>query len=357
MSNSPMHNADTSSIRHRIHIPFAAQSAFLFFAAAVFIIFYGSPFYNTVAITFSSIVLEALPFMLLGALLSGLIEVFVSRDRIAQLLPSGKIYTFFVAGALGLIFPVCECAIVPVVRRFLRKGIPLGAAISYLLAGPIVNPLVAASTAVAYSTTPAIAWTVSSTRLIYGYLIAVCIGFLMDLFFHKKEALVEELSNHNHDGHDHSDCDCHCHHYHGEAKTFSKKITSAVYHSIDEFMDVGRFLIVGAFIAALLQTTIPRSFFASSFMGSSVVAIVLMMILAMVLNLCSEADAFIAASFRSTPLPFSAQMAFMVLGPMLDIKLLLMYLKVFKKRFIIALSSSIFILVLLCMIMMDMSIQ
>ncbi|MCG8617531.1 MAG: permease, partial [Desulfobacterales bacterium] len=119
-----------------------------------------------------------------------------------------------------------------------------------------------------------------------------------------------------------------------------------------DFYDIARFLIIGAFIAAALQTFIPRQAFFSVASGS-VAAIALMMVLAVVLNLCSEADAFIAASLAPIGIPFTAQLAFMVLGPMLDLKLILMYMSVFTRKMIIILSLSTLTFVFMAMLFME----
>ncbi len=132
----------------------------------------------------------------------------------------------------------------------------------------------------------------------------------------------------------------------------SEKVVRAVSHAAGDFFDIGRFLIIGAFIAASLQTLVPRQMFAV--VGSTpALSILLMMIMAVVLNLCSEADAFVAASFRAGLVPLSAQLAFMILGPMLDIKLILMYLKVFRIRAIAALTVFTFAAVFLSMILVE----
>lgn len=282
---------------------------------------------RTFAINFVAIVLEALPFMLLGSLVGGLIEVFVSRERIARLLPR-RWWTIFLAAGFGMLFPVCECAIVPVIRRLLRKGIPFGAAIAYLLGGPIVNPLVGASTAVAYNGN----WKIVVLRLGIGYLIALFVGFLMNALFDARQAVIGGTGDGADCGHDH------CHHT-DEPKSMSGKFLLAVQHAASDFFDIARFLIMGAFIAAGLQTLVSRQAFVSV-TGVPVFSIAFMMVLAVALNLCSEADAFVAASFRSSGLPLSAQMAFMVLGPMLDLKLILMYIGVFRRKTIVVLATA-----------------
>jgi uncharacterized membrane protein YraQ (UPF0718 family) len=103
------------------------------------------------AIIFVSIVLEAIPFMLAGSLVGGIIEAFVSRERITSIFPKKGWLTVSIAACAGMVFSVCECAVVPVVRRLLCKGIPLSAAIAYLLGDPVVNPIVIVSTALVYA--------------------------------------------------------------------------------------------------------------------------------------------------------------------------------------------------------------
>lgn len=304
-----------------------AQIAF-FVLGPYFIFFHTEPdAITTFSIIFSSIVLEAFPFMLIGALIGGLIEVFISRDTLINFLPKNRFLSIVLAGLLGIIFPVCECAIVPVVRRLLGKGMPLGAAVAFLLGGPIVNPLVFASTLVAYS----FSWDVAFLRLFAGYGIAIIVGLLIDGLFTRQQALAENQNQ--------PDCSCGHDHHHIDAEQTSLKnrFTAALSHGAQDFYDICKFLIIGAFIAAALQTFVPRQALVAV-MTNPFSAIFLMMTLAVMLNLCSEADAFICASFQPLGIPLSAQLSFMVLGPMLDIKLILMYLTVFSKKMIIALT-------------------
>ena len=328
------HHSKTATTGARLFL--YAQVVFIISAIALVVFFRKNPAFDTLSITFVSIFLEALPFMLLGSLIGGFIEVFISKDVLTKLLPGANWRTILVAAGSGLFFPVCECAIVPVVRRLFKKGLPLGAGVAFLLGGPIVNPLVLLSTAVAYG----YQWSVAIERMLLGYLVAVSIGFLVELFFNRHTALAGESLEETHH--------CGCGHDHEEdtgdhKRRFSMKLVSACQHAAGDFLDICRYLVFGAFIAAVLQTVIARGEMAAV-AGLPVLSILAMMFLAIILNLCSEADAFIAATFR-TSLPISAQMAFMVLGPMLDIKLVLMYFRVFRKRFIIALSGMTFLIV------------
>jgi uncharacterized membrane protein YraQ (UPF0718 family) len=320
---------------------------------------------TSLAIVFVSIVLEAIPFMFVGALAGGIVEAFVSRDRMTSLLPQRGWVTVCLSAMMGIIFPVCECAVVPVVRRLVRKGLPLPAAIGYLLGGPIVNPIVAASTAFAYK----FDWRVVTLRLVLGYGIAVTIGLLMGRIFSRETAIkgdIEETdgslcgcgSTHEsteffaqttiHASSQAANQDtipaCACTAHAANTGSFIDKIGWAFRHAADDFLEVGHYLVIGAFIAALAQTYIERSFFLK-LAGTPALSVVLMMVLAILLNLCSEADAFIASSFRGL-MPLPAQMAFMLTGPMFDLKLLLMYQSVFRRKAIMILAALILIAVL-----------
>ncbi len=290
--------------------------------------------FGSFAISFVSLLLEAMPFMLIGALAGGVIEVFVPRELLSRVLAGRRLAAVFLAAAMGAVLPVCECAIVPVVRRLLRKGVPFPAALAFLLAGPIVNPIVAGSTAVAYS----FDLQVVATRLLCGYGIAVGVALVMGRLFRGSSALVVAVH------HEKVTCGCCGHDHKPFVAGAAAKLGDALRHAADDFFEVGKFLVIGGFIAAAMRTFVAVGTF-QALSSSPWLAVLLMMALAVALNLCSEADAFIAASFRGV-LPGSAQMAFMVLGPMFDLKLLLMYLTVFRKRAIVALSSLVVLAVL-----------
>lgn len=319
----------------RFRLPFLlVQLAFVAALVGLVLFFRGTPEFATLSITFVSIFLEALPFMLLGALIGGFIDVYVSQSMIARMVPARSLPAVLLAAGLGMLFPVCECAIVPVVRRLFNKGLPLGAGIAFLLGGPIVNPLVALSTAVAYGND----WALAVQRLAYGYLIAVVVALLVERLFSRQTALVDDPPG----GSEMADDACDCMNV---SHRHPRRMVRALHHGASDFIDISRYLVVGAFVAGVLQTLVARGDLATLF-GSTPLSVLTMMILALTLSLCSEADAFVAASFRTT-LPVAAQMAFMVLGPMLDLKLIAMYFKMFRKRLILFLSLSTFIIVFL----------
>ncbi len=303
---------------------------------------------RTLGVMFVSITLEALPFVMLGALLGGLIEEFVSRERVTNLFVHRKHGAVFLAGLLGLVAPVCECAVIPVTRRLVSKGVPFHVAVAYLLAGPMVNPLVAASTWLAYGGQ----WSVVALRLGIGYVVAVTAALVMGWRFPGAAAVRPEvLAGHADDcGHDHG----HEHHDHSHDHSpapLGRRLQRALRLAANDFLLVGQFLVLGAFFAAVSQSYVERQAFVA-LASNPPAAIGLMMLLAVLLNLCSEADAFVAASFQKL-LPLSAQMAFMVLGPMLDLKLLAMYLSFVRQRALVLLVTLMVVLVLVAMLILQ----
>lgn len=329
----------------------------------------GNEAVDNFSLVFSSIVLEAMPFMLLGTLMGGAIEVFISRGRMESLLPRSAAASACVAAAMGIVFPVCECAIVPVVRRLAGKGLPAAAAIAYLLAGPIVNPVVGLSTAMAYN----FDWRPVAIRLGFGYVIAVGVALSLSRAFKRGSLFAagvvpdEHTRTYGQSDHGHGGCSCgrgHSHRRghdggaacgcgrgHGKSGSFGERISAACNHALDDFMATAPYLVAGAAIAAIAQTCLERRLFVD-LASSSLLSSAVMALLAILLNLCSEADAFIAASFRGL-VPFSAQMAFLVIGPMFDIKLLLMYRSLFKARVVPLLAALVVTAVLLMSVLIE----
>ncbi len=303
---------------------------FAAFAIAPLALFANDADVRTLSLIFASIVLEALPFMLLGALAGGLIEAFVPRERLMSLLPKRDLPTILIAAGMGILFPVCECAVVPVVKRLTRKGLPPFAAIAYLLGAPIVNPIVAMSTSLAYRPYSGVAF----LRCAMGYCIAVTVALFMWSLFRDGGIFLP----YRHEAGKGLECTCpHCScETAADGASLSLRLLASFRHGSDDFLATGHYLVIGAFIAALSQTYIDRNFF-SGLAEYPFLAPAGMIVLAVLLNLCSESDAFVAASFRNLT-PFSAQMAFMLIGPMFDLKLLLMYRELFTGRAIVSLA-------------------
>ena len=276
---------------------------------------------NTV---FLSILIEAVPFILLGVFVSALIQTFVTEQHIQKLIPENPYMGIVVVLFMGVIFPVCECAIIPVVRRLIKKGLPLHLGVVFLLTVPIVNPVVILSTFYAFRTN----LTVVYGRIGLALLVAIVIGLIVYWVFRNQDQLRSQIQ---HGAHEHS---------HGLSMSRWKQ---TVYHASDEFFDTGKFLIFGAFLASMFQVFINRNDLLA--LGSSEWSSTgLMMGLAFLLSICSEADAFIAASFGST-FTVGSIIAFLVYGPMLDVKNMLMMFAYFKARFVFVLMGLITLIV------------
>lgn len=270
---------------------------------------------------FISILMQAFPFLLLGVLVSSIIQVFVSREMVIKYFPKSKVSSLFAAVLGGLFFPVCDCAIVPVASRLVKKGVPLYAAVTFMLAAPIVNPIVIASTLYAFPGQPSVAF----FRIYLGVSIAITSG-LTFLFFPENE---KKLLT----GSDSLLCSCTYCSTTGTKAGAVGKISAVFRHAGEEFFDVGRYLVAGALLTAIFQVGIPKDLLLE--LGDSeVVSLVIMMAAAVILSVCSSSDAFIARSFANQ-FPMGAVMGFLVLGPMIDIKNILMLMGSFNKRFVV----------------------
>lgn len=270
---------------------------------------------------FISILMQAFPFLLIGAFISSLIQVYVSSDSIVRFFSKNKGLSFFMALVAGVFFPVCDCAVIPVVFRLIKKGVPLGAALTFLLAAPTVNPIVVASTHYAFPDQHLVVL----TRLVLGIVIALLVGLAFSFYPRPEKILLDRL--------DMDLCGCvYCREDGSKDRGFLKKVSVIFRHTGAEFIDVGRFLIIGAFLTGLVQTFVSREalFQLAGERGASLAA---MMGAAFVFSVCSTSDAFIARSF-SGAFPIDAVMGFLVLGPMLDLKNFLVLLGSFRRGFV-----------------------
>ena len=288
---------------------------------------------SDMATIFISIVLEALPFIIIGSLAASLIQLFISEEWIARVIPGNRLLGLLAAGLLGLIVPVCECAIIPIARGLMKKGVPAGIAITFMLAAPIVNPVVLVSTYYAFGGEPLMVL----LRAGAGLSSALIIGFIIDMAYGRSSPLKANTVHLHTHGHE-----CHegCCHHDGDEHEHSM-LVEIVEHTTEEFYDVGKFLILGALISTILQSAIPRQYLLDTGSGS-LLSIAAMMGFAYVVSLCSEADAFVASTFAGQ-FTTGSIVAFLILGPMIDVKNTLMLRSSFKKGFSALLIALIFI--------------
>lgn len=276
-------------------------------------------------ILFISILLEAFPFILLGVIFSALLQVFVTDELIQRFTPKNVAAGLLFGGLLGIIFPLCECGMIPVIRRLIRKGMPAYIGIVYLLAGPIVNPIVFSSTYIAFRTSPELAY----ARMALAFAVAITIGFLFAIFLKGSPLKASDGLHAAAFSHQPGSLTPH------KPKAIRGRAASTMAHASDEFFEMGKYLILGAFLTAVIQTAIDRSTLAA-FADQPLLAYFFMMLFAFLLSICSTSDAFIAASFggmfKEGPL-----LAFLVFGPMIDFKNMLMMLTTFKVKIVLIL--------------------
>ncbi|AUP11092.1 Membrane protein [Streptococcus agalactiae] len=278
---------------------------------------------------FISIIIEALPFVLLGTILSGIIEVFITPDIVNKFLPKNKFLKVLFGTFVGFVFPSCECGIIPIINRFLEKKVPSYTAVPFLATAPIINPIVLFATYSAFGNS--IRFLI--LRFVGATIVAIALGVM--LAFLVDDNILKEDAKPTH-FHDHSD------------KKWYQKIFLALAHAIDEFFDTGRYLVFGTLIASAMQIYLPTRVL-TTIGHSPITAILVMMLLPFILSLCSEADAFIGASLLST-FGIAPVMAFLLIGPMIDIKNLMMMVNSFKTRFIVQfISVSSLIIIIYCL--------
>lgn len=254
-------------------------------------------------------------------------------------MPRNPVLGILYACLLGVILPICECGMIPIVRRLIRKGMPVYMGMTYILAAPIINPVTYAATAMAFRSDPSMAY----YRIGITFVAVFIIGII--LYFTVKQSPLKPLAR---DSHTHAHGHGHEHeheHGHDHEHAAGRKISSIFTHAADEFFDMGKYLMLGAFLTACIQTFVSRSdLIAMS--GGNFGSHLFMMAFAYVISLCSSSDAFIAASFAGS-FPKSALLAFLVFGPMVDFKNTFMLLSAFKSRFVYAFIALISIVVLL----------
>jgi len=280
---------------------------------------------STFSTIFLAIFIEAAPFLVLGTIASGLVEVFVSPDLLRRRIPSGALGGVLAGAALGFLFPVGECGTVPLTRRLFRKGLPVSVGVTFLLAAPVVNPIVLASTAAAFGFGSHLLWRFALTVVIAGVT-----GLILSVETQPQRLLRPSAMPVLQRG--------------SQAlagarppRTRAQDLNRALLITGDEFFEMGRYLVLGAGLAAAMQSFIPQVRLLE--LGSGPLLSVLVMIgLAVLLSVGSTVDSFVGLAFLGTFSPGSV-LAFLVYGPMVDLKSVLMFRQVFTRRGLLTLVS------------------
>jgi len=315
---------------------------------------------NTGFTLFLSLLVEAVPFLLIGVAFSSLLMFFVDERQLIGILPKNAFLGALAGSLIGLAFPVCECGNVPVARRLLVQGAPTAVSIGFLLAAPTINPVVFWATWVAFRGQPEVVF----MRVGFTLLIATTVGwvfsrqsdigpFLQTAVARSRfrgdvpKAEVDRSSQLLQGGTFIQGVGAGAGGI-GEAirldspaaqrfvanpmleQSFEQKLTLAVDNMVRELRELGAILILGSAIAATVQVAVPRELILS--LGQGMVSSILaMMILAAVVSICSTVDSFFALSFAST-FTTGSLLAFLIFGPMIDLKNIGLLLTVFKGR-------------------------
>ena len=329
------------------------------------------------AYNFLSLLFESVPFLLVGSLISGLIEVFVPARWMTNFLPRRAAWAVFASGLLGLVFPMCECGVVPVIRRLMKKGLPVSCAVTYLLASPVVNPIVAMSTLAAFrGRQPGLTM---CFRLGLSYAVAVLVGLVVtrlrvEQFLSPRvletlpgrgtrrtagfrigslagaPAMATAVAPFSLEGLEGGSGSAESLAVldsleEGMRSSLARRIMAAVQRGANDFLDVAVFVVIGAALASVFNTAVDQQRIIVPLATDPWLATGTLMLLGFVIAVCSTSDAFIAASF--TAFPFTARLAFLVFGPVFDLKLIFLYSLVFRRRFVACLGIGLFILILL----------
>lgn len=275
--------------------------------------------------SYLGIIVEALPFLLIGAVLSALIQIYLSDELIKKIIPKDSIIGYFIAAISGILFPVCECAIVPITRSLIKKGLPVGVGMTFMLAVPIVNPVVIMSTYYAFPNE----MNVVIYRTLGGVIGALIIGMVIGFIYDKKKST--DIIKSNDVG---VYCDC-CSFSNNYYISLKGKIKNLVLNASNEFLNISIYFIFGAFFSSIFVVFLQDGLI-ENITGGKIIGIAIMMVLGFLLSLCSEADAFVAKGFMDN-FGLPGVIAFLILGPMMDLKNLVLAFGFFKKKFVLKL--------------------
>ena len=306
---------------------------------------------------FLSLLVEAMPFLLLGVLFSGLLLLFVDERKLIAKLPKNPLLGALIGSMVGFLFPVCECGNVPVARRLLMQGVPSPVAIGFLLAAPTINPIVIWATWTAFRDQPEIV----VLRVVFSLAIATIIGWVFSAQAdlqpllqpavaaswkanvkqpqsqESKSDLLQSGTYWLAQGSNPVRMDATILQATLAATNASKplpyRLRLLLDNTVQELRELGSVLVVGSAIAAAIQVLVPREVILN-LGGGEITSILTMMLLAGLVSICSTVDSFFALSFAST-FTSGSLLAFLVFGPMIDLKGIGLLLSIFKPRAVI----------------------
>lgn len=289
------------------------------------------PALRTGSTIFVAVCVQALPFLVLGVLISGVIAAFVPPSTLRRLLPGNTAAAVPIAGVAGLALPGCECASVPVSRRLMQQGVAPAVALAFLLAAPAVNPIVLVSTAVAFPDEPRMV-----LARFLGSLLTACVMGWLWIRVGKAEWIAERALRR-----------VESHHVSGNRWVV---FAESARHDL---VEAGGFLVLGGLTSAVFNVVVPTEWM-QSLGGQLVLGVLVMAVLAVVLALCSEADAFVVASMSG--LPLIPKLVFLVVGPAVDIKLIAMQSGAFGRAFTARFAPATFVVAIGCSVLVGLAV-
>jgi len=250
-----------------------------------------------------SVILESLPFVVLGILLSIAVQIWLPEDFIIKRLPKNAILRRMTISLLGMLMPVCECGNIPLARGLIVKGLSVPDSLTFLLAAPILNPITIITTQQAFGGDT----TILVARLLGGFLIANIIGWIFSKYSSKKSMLTDSFA---------AICKQPSTHHHSK-KGKTRQSAKILLQELNAIMPA---LFIGALIAGAIQLLGPREVL--TVLGADpVLSVFAMILLAFIVSICSNVDAFFALAFKST-FTTGAIVSFLTFGPMIDIKMI-----------------------------------
>lgn len=283
------------------------------------------PAIQSVNMVFIGIAMQAVPFLLIGSFVSSLLQIYVPDELLVRFFTRHKWLGFPLAALLGFFFPICDCGIVPIASRLTQKGVPLSHAMVFMLAAPAVSPVTILSTLYAFPGQPSYA----VLRILIGMLIALLAGGVLSLTRVRAGDVLLSGSA--------ASCACSV-----DTVPCKSRLEQIFVLTGREFISMGKYIVVGALSCAVLQQIIPASLFRQK--GVPVVfPILLMLLFAFFMSVCSTANAFIGRSFSGV-FPAAAVLAFVVMGPMLDLSNLFLLTGAFRKSFVAKLAGLLLLL-------------
>lgn len=294
------------------------------------------PGLRTGSTVFVAVCVQALPFLVLGVLVSGLIAAWVPPSALRAVLPRSRAAAVPVAGAAGVALPGCECASVPVARRLMQQGVAAPAALAFLLAAPAVNPIVLVSTAVAFPGQPRMV-----LARFLGSLLTACVMGWLWLRLGKAEWFAERALRRLTDR---ADAACGP----NEEERGRSRWTVFAETARHDLVEAAGFLVLGAVMSAVFDVAVPSGW-TESLAGQAAFGVLVMALLAVVLALCSEADAFVAAALPG--LPLLPRLVFLVVGPAVDLKLVALQAGTFGRAFAARFAPMTFAVAVVCSVL------